>query len=134
MEKGNVNGKDVKNSSNSRKIIMKVLVKNFDEFFTNFSNTRSQKNELIFDQNEYDFRYFDKFWIIKMHDNMYLRNFLKFLWDYGFRWNESTLNTVLFYLFIPNSRWQFIKTRYFYKSIIKNILLDKWIYMLINVN
>ena len=79
MEKVNVNGKDVKNSLNSRKIIMKVLVKNFDEFFTNFSNTRSQKNELIFDQNEYDFRYFDKFWIIKMHDNMYLRNFLKFL-------------------------------------------------------
>ena len=38
---------------------MKLLLKNFHEFFTNFSNTRSQKNELantesIFDQSEYD--------------------------------------------------------------------------------
>ena len=44
-EKVNVNGKSVKNNSNSRDRTMKLLLKNFHDFLTNFSNTRSQKNE-----------------------------------------------------------------------------------------
>ena len=41
----NANGKIVKNSSNLRERIVKVLLKNL-EYLINFSNTRSQKTDL----------------------------------------------------------------------------------------
>ena len=41
----NANGKIVKNSSNLRERIVKVLLKNL-EYFINFSNIRSQKTDL----------------------------------------------------------------------------------------
>ena len=70
----NVNGKSVKKSSSSRERIMKVvlkkLLKNFHKLFTNFQS--------IFDQNEYDIELFNKFWIIKVYHNLYLRKKLLF--------------------------------------------------------
>ena len=41
----NANGKIVKNSSNLRERIVKVLLKNL-EYFMDFSNTRPQKTDL----------------------------------------------------------------------------------------
>ena len=43
QKKMNVNGKSVKKISNSEVRMMKVLLRNVYEFFTNFPNTRSQR-------------------------------------------------------------------------------------------
>ena len=47
------------------KVVLKKLLKNFHKLFTNFQS--------IFNQNEYDVELFDKFWIIMMYHNIYLR-------------------------------------------------------------
>ena len=51
---------------------MKVLLKNFHEFFTNFSNARSQKNEQQI-LSQFLTKINAVFEIIKMHHNIYLK-------------------------------------------------------------